>query len=290
MIATQQQTRTKGERGYALLLVLFMVATLLLLGAVSTMNVITQGKREKETELAWRGNQYVRAIKLYYRKNGKWPTSIDDLTAYHTDQPRFIRKAYKDPMNNEDGSWRLIYLLPNGQLQNSVMHRTLQGVFGGAVPVNTASSPLGGPPQGGATGTGGTSGTSGQTPTTGGTGTGTGQVPQDASQNSTSDFNVNQSPIMGGNIIGVASKVKKPSIRVYEKGRTYFEWEFIYDPTANQGMPGQPVPQQPVPGQTQPGQVQPGQNPSGSGQNPTTPINPTTMQNPITPNPQIIHH
>jgi len=33
---------------------------------------------------------------------------------------RFMRQAYKDPMNKEDGSWRFIYVGPAGQLIGSL--------------------------------------------------------------------------------------------------------------------------------------------------------------------------
>ena len=36
--------------------------------------------------------------------------------------------------------------------------------------------------------------------------------------------------VIGGNIIGVASKVEKPSVKIYRGGKKYKEWEFIYDP------------------------------------------------------------
>jgi len=66
-------------------------------------NILTQGRREKETEMIWRGKQYTRAIKLYYRKTGKFPTSMEDLTKPKLGSLRFMRQAYKDPMNKKDG-------------------------------------------------------------------------------------------------------------------------------------------------------------------------------------------
>jgi len=43
-------------------------------------------------------------------------------------------------------------------------------------------------------------------------------------------------------VIGVASKVKKSSITVYQGGKTYFDWEFIWNPLMNaNGVPGQQV-------------------------------------------------
>ena len=34
----------------------------------------------------------------------------------------------------------------------------------------------------------------------------------------------------GGAIVGVASKSKEPTIRVYNKKKNYDEWQFIYSP------------------------------------------------------------
>ena len=47
--------------------------------------------------MIWRGRQYVRGIKLYYRKTGRFPTSMDDLTKPKLGSLRFMRQAYKDP-------------------------------------------------------------------------------------------------------------------------------------------------------------------------------------------------
>src|SRR5437588_10131805 len=116
-----------GESGYAVLLAIFLVATLLLVTAVATPNVLTQGRRQKEQEMVWRGNQYVRGVSLFFRKNGRYPQSLEQLTKPSADNVHFLRKAYADPMNTADGSWRLIYVSPSGQLIGSVHYRTLSG-------------------------------------------------------------------------------------------------------------------------------------------------------------------
>src|SRR5258708_32092890 len=111
--------RRKGEQGYAILLVLFL-ATLMLIGAMAIApNVLTEGRRQKEKEMIWRGNQYARGVKLYYRKTGKFPTSLDDLTKPKLGSLRFMRQPYKDPMNAKDGERRLIYVGPTPQLCGS---------------------------------------------------------------------------------------------------------------------------------------------------------------------------
>src|SRR5580704_9521853 len=89
----------RGQQGFALMMVM-MLTTLVLLGAiVAAPYVRTERQREKEEEMIWRGKQYVRGIKLYYRKNGRFPTSVDDLIKPKVGSVRYLRQAYKDPMN-----------------------------------------------------------------------------------------------------------------------------------------------------------------------------------------------
>src|SRR6202166_1856814 len=108
-------TATASQRGFALMMVMFL-ATLVLLGAMAAAPYIrTERRRKKEEEMIWRGKQYVRGIKLYYRKNGRFPTSIDDLIKPKVGSVRYMRQAYKDPMNKEDGAWRMSYVGPRGQ-------------------------------------------------------------------------------------------------------------------------------------------------------------------------------
>src|SRR5437773_3157468 len=109
-----------GQQGYALLLVIFMGTMLLLLATMAAPNIRTEGQRQKEKEMIWRGKQYTRGVKLYYRKMGRFPTSLEDLTKPKVGSLRFMRQAYKDPMNKEDGSWRLIFVGAAGQLIGSL--------------------------------------------------------------------------------------------------------------------------------------------------------------------------
>ena len=269
----------RTQRGYALLMVMIMATMMLVAASAVAVNVLTQGRRQREAELAWRGNQYVRAVRLYFKKNGRFPQSLEDLTKYTTDQPRYIRKAYKDPMNTDDGSWRLIYVTANGVLIGSVMHKTL---YGGALPGTPQQGPPGAPgsngnPPVGATPPGGTTPTvGGNTPGTAG---GTPQQPGGTDQNQPGqDQSTVTGQVFGGNLIGVGSKVKQDSIRVYKNGITYLQWEFICDPTepgntcATSGQGIQPAGPTGQPGQpAQPGQpgqpVQPGTQPPNTQQN-----------------------
>ena len=278
-----------GEAGYAVLLAIFLVASLLLFAAVAAPNVLTEGRRLREQEAIWRGNQYVRAIRLYYQKNGKYPSSLEDLTKPNAAGVHFLRKAYKEPMNKADGSWRLIYVTGSGQLVGSVHYHTLQemavaAAFAGQLPggaAGFASQLFGGINQNQAAGAqAGAAGQPGAAPGQQGaaqpnqvpgapqSGAGlTGQNSPNGSQDSL--FSSTQpaplaavdSPVFGGSVIGVASKVKQSSIAVYQGGKTYFEWEFIWNPlmNANGGAPGQ---QLAIPGLNAP--LQQGAAPNGS--------------------------
>src|SRR5258708_786742 len=126
-------TAIKSQNGFPLLMVM-LLTTVVLLGAMAAAPYIrTERQREKEEEMIWRGKQYVRGIKLYYRKMGRFPTSMDDLIKPKLGSLRFMRQAYKDPMNTADGSWRFIYVGPAGQLIGSLKpQQTIQMPGSGA--------------------------------------------------------------------------------------------------------------------------------------------------------------
>ena len=231
MTSAIPRMRRRKQAGYTLLMVVFMVATMIVLAAAAAPNVLTQGRREKEEEMVWRGQQYARAIGLYYRKFGKYPTKVEDLTK-QTNGVRFLREAYTDPMNKEDGSWRFIYVGPNGQLigslrQTSLLQSTL------SIPGLAGGSSLGGglqplSPPGTTTNQQPGTGAPGQQTNTAATANPLESQPQPF-----------QGATIGGNIIGVGSKIKKPSLRIYLGGDTYQQWEFIWNPTGQVAMPAQ---------------------------------------------------
>ena len=116
----------ESECGYALLFVLFLVALAMIGASTAVLNYWTEGQREKEAVTIWRGQQYQRAIGMFYRKYGRFPTRIDDLVKVQQGGIRFLRQAYTNPMNKSDGSWRFIYVTPAGQLIGSVRYVSLQ--------------------------------------------------------------------------------------------------------------------------------------------------------------------
>jgi len=257
MIVTMKyRTRAvaRSQSGYAMLMVMFL-ATVLLLGAIAAAPYVrTERQREKEQEMIWRGKQYVRGIKLYYRKTGRFPTSVDDLTKPKLGSLRFMRQAYKDPMNKADGAWRFIYVGPSGQLVGSLKPpQTVQipGVNGaqpgtpaGANPQQTTSfgaSGFGPAPtqqgQPGQQGAGANQGANqaGANAAQPGSGTqtaaGNGTSPDDAANATPSGLVSSDSPLIGGNIIGVGSKINKRSVIIYDKAKNYRLFEFVWNPS-----------------------------------------------------------
>jgi type II secretory pathway pseudopilin PulG len=270
MTARRVRTAGKpGERGYALLLVLFLVALLVISTAAVAPNILTAGRREKEKEMIWRGKQYTRGVKLYYRKMGRFPTSLDDLTKPKLGSLRFMRQQYKDPMNKEDGAWRFIYVGPAGQLIGSLkppQQNLALPQIGTAI--GTPASALNGPNAPGQLG--GIGGQGGLLPSasSGTTASGATGTPVSADQG-TPGSNGQAIPsgdtptIVGGNIIGVGSKIDKSSVIVYQKAKNYRLFEFVWDPSKDRIGAGQPGMQT----GTGLGQ-QPGQNPGNPPQNP----------------------
>jgi hypothetical protein len=287
----------RAARGYALLMVIFLAALMAIGVAIVMPNVITQGRRLREEEMIWRGEQYDRAIRLYYQKVGRFAPAVDDLVKGQAGI-HFLRKAYKDPMNSADGTWRFIYVTQSGQLVGSIRYTSLAQMAavlktGGAFGANAGALP-GAPGEASATpgqsppafgqganpnpqnpSPGGTPGTPGDQSNPPATGQQTGTAPSDQPQAQ----EITEGPVIGGSLIGVASKMNRPSVKVYRGGKFYRQWEFIWNPLLDTmqalqqqgGAPGTP-----------PGQ--PAGAPSPFGQpNPPPPQTPPPGQNPQSP-------
>lgn len=333
--------RRQRDGGYLLLAILFMMAVMVITATIEAPRLVQQIKRDREEEMIHRGTEYARAVKKFYKKFGAYPANLEQLD--NTNQIRFLRKRYKDPLT-KDGKWKqLSYtdvqaILLNGQAgpgvpaaalgtqgaQNpgtsaSALANTLNsgdtsspnqavnpnGVFaqGGAVSLQQSGALNSGSPAGNAIG--GQDNTSHSTPSQGnspfantfslnsnpaagnpgsanpGAGNNPNQPNSPLSQNSAAG-----QAFGGAAIVGVASVNKDPTIRIYNKKKTYNEWMFIYDPTQDRTNtllrgPWQPVTLggaqgQGIPGSTpvnqMGGQQSPfgQQNPGGFGQQPST--------------------
>ncbi len=103
------------------MLVGLIVAIFLVLLALSVAapKMAQDLKRDREVEAVHRGEQYVRAVRVYYRKTHAYPGSIEQLEK--TNNIRFLRQRYIDPMTGKD-DWRLIHV---GEAKT-----TVKGFFG----------------------------------------------------------------------------------------------------------------------------------------------------------------
>jgi len=140
------RSRHSEESGFAFLMALGMMLIVLALSLVVLQNYVTDGKRTQEEETIWRGQQYARAIRLYYHKMGHYPQTMDDLQKGGL-QLHFLRQAYKNPMNKTDGTWRFIYVNATGQITGSVRYATLQQMvlidqYAGLIPGGASAAPM----------------------------------------------------------------------------------------------------------------------------------------------------
>ncbi|MCU1339798.1 MAG: hypothetical protein JWO19_5379 [Bryobacterales bacterium] len=111
--------RRESQGGYALLMVFLMAAIVALMLYQQLPRVAFESEREKEQLLIDRGEQYIRAIQLYYLANNRqWPTSIDDLEKR---EKRFLRRRYVDPYTGKD-EWRIIHTT-GGFLTDSLVQK-----------------------------------------------------------------------------------------------------------------------------------------------------------------------
>jgi type II secretory pathway pseudopilin PulG len=109
-----------GEEGYLLIGVVVLIFLLLLTLSIAAPIVAKSLQRDREIESAHRGQQYVRGIQLYYKARGNaYPLSLDVLLT-KTNNVRFMRKKYIDPLTGQD--YRLIHI---GEAKT-----TLKGFFG----------------------------------------------------------------------------------------------------------------------------------------------------------------
>jgi len=123
--ASGETPRHSGERGYAMLMALSLTMMILIASTAMIANLRIEGRRQREDEAIWRGNQYARAIRLYFHKTGHYPQTIEDLQK-GLPQLHFLRQAYKDPLNKSDGSWRFIYVNAAGQIIGSTKYTSMQ--------------------------------------------------------------------------------------------------------------------------------------------------------------------
>jgi type II secretory pathway pseudopilin PulG len=228
-----------------------MLAIMMLALTAAAPKIAKSIQRDREVETMHRGKQYARAVKLYYKKFGRYPPNVDALVK--TNEIRFLRKKYLDPMTGKD-DWKPIQLGQNKTQTLGFFGQPIagsgafglgatggNGLNGGSTLGNNGVGGLGSSGALGTTGTtdnsqnGGTDTDSGNGSTTNGPDQ-TNGAPGQTSGTSSQTFGGQGQTFGGAGIMGFKPGSPKQSILVYKKKNHYNEWEFFYDPIADQMM------------------------------------------------------
>jgi hypothetical protein len=103
---TKTPRRVVRDSGHLLLAVLLLMALMIISATYEAPRIVQQLKRDREEEMIHRGTEYARAIKKYYKKFGQYPMTLEQLE--NTNNIRFLRKRYKDPLA-KDGKWTMLH-------------------------------------------------------------------------------------------------------------------------------------------------------------------------------------
>lgn len=248
-------SRPDPESGIVLLMVVFLTFLLLLSLAIAAPNWAKSLQRQKELETVHRGQQYERAIQVYYRKFHRYPNTIKQLM--NTNDERFLRQKYKDPLTGKD-DWKLVlyghaHVHPLGLFGKPLSDLGTVQSSGGMYAVSgNSDSGASGPSvnSSGSNSSGiGSSLTSGATsglasPVGGSSLGGSSLGGSSLSSSPTGSLNNNStlgSPTSSNGgfqtnapFVGVVPPVKRHSIVDYRAQNNYDRWEFNYDPVVDQ--------------------------------------------------------
>ena len=225
---------------------LLMMALMAIVAATIVTSLKFDIQRDREEEMIHRGVQYSRAIRAYYKKFGRYPAAIENLE--NTNQLRFLRKRYKDPITGKDfkllhfGEVKMGLAGVAGMGGGVIPGASTIGANGTLTPTSASSSAFGN----NAFGNSSAYGQSAQAPQKSATDS---SQSADSSSNSQTvssggttdapDKSSGDQPVQtfgGLPIVGVASTSKGPTIREFDKKKKYNEWSFVYDPSLDRGF------------------------------------------------------
>lgn len=105
----------RSQHGFTMALALAMIVVmgvmLLKIGPLVSAEV----QRENEAELIFRGEAVATALRVYFAKNGRYPTDLEEVMKV---RPRILRQKYKDPMTAA-GDWEFITQVQPGASGNT---------------------------------------------------------------------------------------------------------------------------------------------------------------------------
>lgn len=232
------------EQGYILLVLLLSLALLSIGFTVMIQGVEFEIKRDREEELIHRGVQYSRAVRKFIKAFGRYPNSVEELE--NTNNIRFLRKRYKDPITGKD--FKILHLMDlptskpvvgtasvaslasqqrraSGTLDASAENHGVAVADAGSDSQSDDQNAVGLPNQAQSDGS-------------------------DASSRPQSSRQLGPAlptQQLGGRgpMVGVASASKRITIREFNKKNHYNDWQFVYDPSTDRGVllstPNQPA-------------------------------------------------
>jgi type II secretory pathway pseudopilin PulG len=211
------------QRGY-MLITLMLALALITIGLLTVLPEIGQQiRRDREEEMRHRGTAYMRAIQHFYKKFGRYPTRVEELE--NTNNLRFLRKRYKDPLNRDSAT--------GNEKDFKLLHQTDISLNNGPVLNQTpGQNVLGGKPTGAQTGA---NVDSGKPPDAESDSNSAESSPTNSVTSSGSPSGFNGPTFGGGPILGVASTSKAKTIRVFFDKNHYNDWLFIYVPQGDRG-------------------------------------------------------
>ena len=127
------------DSGSALLIVFVFAAVIAILLYREMPVAVFEAHRQKEELLIDRGNEYKHAIKLFVRKVGTFPPSIEALES--TNRMRFLRHKFDDPFTGKP-DWRMLHAGPGGMIIDSKVNTNKNALDANGKPVagNTGTS------------------------------------------------------------------------------------------------------------------------------------------------------
>ena len=243
---SRQCRRADASDGMVLLIVMAVATLLLIALTVALPSIYQEGQREREAELIFRGTQYGKAVALFHKQFGRYPTSTKELL--QTNGMRFLRQEYRDPMDPK-GKWRFIHVNAAGVLLDSINQpvgnncgnpaglgqtsstSSMEGAGSSFGSSSLGGSSFGSSSMGNSSMGGGLSaGCSNSMGTQGGFGgMGANSTAAGSSQigPTSSFFGSSSNQIQGAFIAGVAATSHHESIKIWQKHHYYDEWEFL---------------------------------------------------------------
>lgn len=107
--------RHRSQRGFTMALALALAVVMGIMLMKAAPNLKDQVQRENEAELIFRGEAIATALRVYFAKTGRYPTSLDEVLKL---KPRVLRQKYRDPMT-ASGEWELVTQVQPGASGNT---------------------------------------------------------------------------------------------------------------------------------------------------------------------------